>query len=71
MIDIEGDNVTYMDEDGETHSDLRLPNMCPADVTLTAELKQKFEEGVDGDIFITVLSAMEVDAIKSYRIAKQ
>ena len=59
-----------MDEDGETHSDLRLPNFCETDATLSADLKTKFAETTDGDVFITVLSAMGIDAIKSFRVVK-
>lgn len=63
--------MTYMDEDGETHSDLRLPSACEADIALAEDLKNKFADVTDGDIFITVLSAMGVDSIKAYRVVKQ
>eukprot|EP01127_Copromyxa_protea_P019251 TRINITY_DN61_c0_g1_i1.p2 TRINITY_DN61_c0_g1~~TRINITY_DN61_c0_g1_i1.p2 ORF type:complete len:153 (-),score=49.02 TRINITY_DN61_c0_g1_i1:26-484(-) len=67
-LDEEG-NVTYMDEKDEVHSDLRLPAYCESDATLSAQIREKFEDG-DGTIFITVVKAMGMEAIKGIRIQK-
>ena len=69
LIDIEEDGqLTVLDENGETREDLHLPNLCEADKDLSDKIKQGFEDG--DEIFITVVSAMEIDAVKSMRVVK-
>jgi len=71
LIDIDGETLTYMDTAGETKSDLVLPYLCESDKVLAEEIKTKFDEGVtEGDIYLTVLSAMGTDAVKAWRIQK-
>ena len=69
LIDIDGDIVTYLNDKGESNCDLRMPDFCESDLKLSEELREKFES--DEEIYITVLSAVGIDAIKGYRLAKQ
>ena len=69
LIDIDGDVVTYLNDKGESNCDLRMPDFCESDYKLSEELREKFES--DEEIYITVLSAVGIDAIKGYRIVKQ
>lgn len=71
LIDIDGDNVSYLDNKGEMQSDLVLPNMCNNDIELGKSLLEKYEELTDNEtIYITVLAAMDINSIKSFKVTK-
>jgi len=69
LIDIDADGtVTLLDAGGETKSDVHLPNDCESDLTLAENIKAAFEEGKD--VSVTVVAAMDKEAIKAYKISK-
>jgi translation initiation factor 5A len=69
LIDIDdNDNVTLLDSAGETRSDLRLPNLCDADLELAEKIREAFDD--DKDVSVTVVAAMNTEAIKGYKIGK-
>lgn len=71
LIDIDGDNISYLDSKGEMQSDLRLPNFCNSDTELAKSLVEKYEEIADSEtIYITVLSSMDINSIKSFKVTK-
>lgn len=39
-----------MDDKGETHEHLRLPNLCESDLTLAKEIQEAFESGDDVNV---------------------
>jgi translation initiation factor 5A len=62
LIAIDGEGFcTLMDTVGNTRSDLKLPNDTEDD----AVLAQRISESIDGgrEVFVTVLSAMEIEKI--------
>lgn len=69
VIDIEEDGtVNYLDENDETQTNLKLPDLCDSDREVAATMKRLFENPSEGcDLYITVVSAMGQDAIKAAR----
>jgi translation initiation factor 5A len=72
VIDIEDDGtVSYLDDNGESQSNLKLPDLCDSDKEVSAQLKKLWENPSDGmDLMITVLTAMGQDAIKACKEQK-
>ena len=68
LVDIDGDSVSYLDENGNLMEDLVMPNFCQTDIDLTQQMKEKFNEGEE--LYISVISAMDITAIKGFRIGK-
>merc|ERR1712232_1384234 len=67
LISVEGDYVTIMDDAGEMREDLRMP---PGDDN--EELRKKIQKALDDDrdSLLTILKAMDDEAIISIRDAK-
>ena len=59
-----------MTEDGEREDGISLPKACAADIQLSNDLKRAYEDGVDGDIYITIWTSMGTHAIKNWKIVK-
>ena len=72
VIDIEEDGtVNYLDENGESQNNLKLPDICESDKDIAATMKRLWDNPTEGsDLYITVLSAMGQDAIKAAREQK-
>lgn len=72
VIDIEDDGtVSYLDDSGESQSNLKLPDLCDSDKEIAAQLKKLWENPSEGmDLMITVLTAMGQDAIKACKEQK-
>lgn len=68
LVSIDDNIVSYFDKDGKILNDLFLPNITDSDVKLSNELKNKYEN--DEEIFITVVSAMNISEIKGYKTKK-
>uniref|UniRef100_A0A6B2LQP7 Eukaryotic translation initiation factor 5A n=1 Tax=Arcella intermedia TaxID=1963864 RepID=A0A6B2LQP7_9EUKA len=68
LIDIEGNNVTVLDQNNETKADLIMPCLCEGDVELAKNIQEAFDEGKE--VYVTVVNAMGTEAIKAYKIGK-
>jgi translation initiation factor 5A len=70
LLDIDEDNtVSYLDENENALNDLVMPNLCEKDKVLAQELKEAFADE-ENEIYITVVSAMDIKAIKGFRVKK-
>ena len=78
-IDTKTNSVTYLNDKGESISDLKMPDFCDSDFKLSKELLEKFnsleklreeDNNLTDEIYITVLSAVGIDAIKGYKNVK-
>lgn len=65
LVDISDDTISYLDSDGNCLNDLKLPCISDADNKLATQIVSAFESGTD--VFISVISAMEISAIKGFR----
>jgi len=68
LLDIDENAVSYLDDDENVMNDLVMPNFCTSDIELCQNLKAKFDEGEE--LYISVISAMDITAIKGFRINK-
>ena len=68
LVDIDGDTVSYLDHDGNEQNDLSMPNLCDTDIELSAVIRDKFY--LAEELYITVISAMGITAIKGFQISK-
>lgn len=70
LLDIDEDIVSYLDTKGEMQSDLVMPKLCNSDLELTASLKETYDSLTNETIYIGVISAMEISAIKSFKVVR-
>jgi len=72
VIDVEEDGtVSYLDDNGESQSNLKLPELCDSDKEIAENIKKIWANPTEGtDLYITVLSAMGQDAIKGAKEVK-
>ena len=66
LVDIKNDVVSYFNDKNEIQHDLFLPDLCEDDAKLCQEIKNKFD--IDQEQYIIVISAMDIRAIKGFRI---
>lgn len=66
VIDISGEYVSIMLEDGSTRDDLKLPNETEEDKTLAEKIKAAFDEGAEFNVI--VMSAMGVEKIVEMKL---
>lgn len=72
LLSIDGNDVSYLDDKGNDMSDLVMPNLCEKDIELDQNLRNAFENGDENgdEIYIQVISAMNITAIKGFRVIK-
>ena len=66
LINIDNNSVSYLDDKGNIKDDLIMPNLCDSDDELSDKLQEVFDKENDKDIYISVLSAMGISAIKGF-----
>ena len=67
LMDIDEKNVvSYLDENMIEQTDLFLPHSCEDDLELAEQIKKHFEN--NDEIYISVISAMDIREIKGFRI---
>eukprot|EP01126_Amoeba_proteus_P024322 TRINITY_DN2451_c0_g1_i2.p1 TRINITY_DN2451_c0_g1~~TRINITY_DN2451_c0_g1_i2.p1 ORF type:complete len:146 (-),score=32.01 TRINITY_DN2451_c0_g1_i2:33-470(-) len=67
LIGIEDDIASVLDANNET-LEFRMTPLADGDAALFEEIKESFEAG--DEITVTVVSAMNTDAIKAYKVQK-
>ena len=68
LVSLDGDFVTYSDEDGGYHEDLKLPG--PQDINdFVNALKADYEKGLN--LMLSITSAMGIDQIVGYKENKK
>jgi len=63
VMSIEADNLSLIDEAGETRDDIRLPE----DEELASQIKTAVEAG-DKEVFVTILSALKQDQVVAMQL---
>jgi len=62
-MSIEADNLSLIDEAGETRDDIRLPE----DEELASQIKAAVEAG-EKEVFVTILSALKQDQVVAMQL---
>ena len=68
LVGIDEDTVSYLDHKGNNQNDLSMPNLSDSDMELSDTIREKFADGEE--LYITVISAMGISAIKGFQISK-
>jgi len=68
LVDITDDTVSYLDADSNCLDDLVMPHLSDSDETLAEEIRAAYESG--SEVYVSVLTAMDVSAIKGFKINK-
>ena len=74
LIGIDDDSVSYLDEKGIIMDDLYMPDFCDSNYELGKQLQIALDEQnskekeSDKNIYITVVSSMNISAIKEFKI---
>jgi len=66
LLDIDDGIISYLDNKGNVLNDLFIPNISESDNELSENLQKTFEDG--NELYITVLSAMDITAVKGFKI---
>lgn len=66
VLDIDDGTISYLDDKGNTFNDLYVPNLSESDKELAENLQKTFDEG--NEVYITVLSSMDISAVKGFRV---
>ena len=66
LVDIDEDDISYLDKKGNIHTDLRMPDLCDSDHELAEIIRNKYDEGVE--LIITVLKSMDITAVKGFKV---
>ena len=68
LLDITDDEVSYLNDKEIAMNDLVMPCITDKDAQLSSDIRNAFDEG--NEVFITVISAMDITAIKGFRVTK-
>lgn len=66
LVCIDHNCVQYLDVKGNIMDDLVMPDLCESDCELSLRLQETFDKGSDKEIYISVVSAMGISAIKGF-----
>ena len=70
LIDINGEIISYFNENNEKKDDLTVPNLSPSDKLLVFDIIEKSENKTDREIYLTPVSSIDTNAIKNRRLVK-
>jgi translation initiation factor 5A len=73
LVNIDADDIEYLDDNGEPHTDLKMPgsdpmNSCDSDKDLRLEIQTLFDNGEE--LFVTAVYAMDIVCVKAFRVEK-
>jgi len=70
LLDIDGDSVSVLNEEGEALDGMfKMPALCESDFELATQIQEAHDDGKN--VYVTVVSAMGIDAIKAFKIVKE